>query len=81
MYSEEYKGRDCHWAIYTLSILLASKIQVQSQTKVDSKMNTDEAKVRERSLDSYCHLRIYYRKYDIYISTIYLALFVRFCKD
>ena len=57
------------------------QIQVQSQTKVDSKMNTDEAKVRERSLDSYCHLRIYYRKYDIYISTIYLALFVRFCKD
>ena len=57
------------------------QIQVQSQTKVVSKMNTDEAKVRERSLDSYCHLRIYYRKYDIYISTIYLALFVRFCKD
>ena len=57
------------------------QIQVQSQTKVDSKMNTDEAKVRERSLDSYCHLRIYYRKYDIDISTIYLALFVRFCKD
>ena len=57
------------------------QIQVQSQTKVDSKKNTDETKVWERSLDQYCHLRIYYRKNHIYTSMIYPALFVRFCKD
>ena len=57
------------------------QIQVQSQTKVDSKKNTDEAKVWERSLDSYFHLRIYYRINHIYTLMIYPALFVHFCKD